>query len=257
MPQLVEKSGARRRQDRPGKRADQRRHVIGELHQALEPGGAGQICARQCPGGEKSDDDRQHRCDAGDKRRVGDDPPAVEQVFIVLGAVSLGRKNQRVAGIHRQEPEVDHRIEHQGATKHQDQPGDDRLGRRQPVPALAVGGRRFCTDIHYLFAVRRARIARTRSWLIATRNRFWDRLVPPVSGRRFPGCGADRTPNALRRPAARRNPSASRTAALWRNKQRPPARAPDVHREQHMVAAVRLAFGYAAFGGRSRSRRRR
>ena len=135
VPELVDEAGARRGEDRPGERADQRRHVIGQLHQPLELGAAGQLGAGQGPGGEKADHDRHHRRQAGDKGGVGEDVPVVDQIAVIADAVFGRRKDIGFADVQRFGDQVDERIGDQPAAEQQDRRSDDRLAGRQPTRA--------------------------------------------------------------------------------------------------------------------------
>jgi len=79
VPELIEKPRARAGEDRPSERAHQRRHVIGQLHQPLEPGAARHFRAGQDPGNDKSEQHRHHRRHGRDQRRIGEDVPLLGQ----------------------------------------------------------------------------------------------------------------------------------------------------------------------------------
>ena len=92
--------------------------------------------------------------DTGDKRGVGDDPPAFEQVSVVLDAVFIRRKGLRVADIHREDDQVDCRVEDQDAAEHQDQHADGVPARRQFQPRAAVSHDALSDDIRHVLSRR-------------------------------------------------------------------------------------------------------
>ena len=96
VPDLVEETALGAGEHRPGERADQRRHVVGQLHQPLELFAAGHVGARQDPGQREADQDGHHRGHHGDDHRVGEDVQVLLEHRDVVGdAVLLGWKRHR------------------------------------------------------------------------------------------------------------------------------------------------------------------
>jgi hypothetical protein len=70
LPELVDEAALGPGDHRPGERADQRRHVVGQLHQPLELVAARHVGARQDPGEREADQDGHHGGHHRDDQRV-------------------------------------------------------------------------------------------------------------------------------------------------------------------------------------------
>ncbi len=121
LPDLVDEAAL-------GPGADQRRHVIGQLHQPFELVAGRHVGPRQDPGEREADHDRHHRRHHGDHRRVDEHVDVlVEDREVVRDAVFRRRKGHRIAGVQRFLDQEHQRQDDEEAHHQHDGDRDDRL----------------------------------------------------------------------------------------------------------------------------------
>ena len=156
LPELVDEAALGAGDHAPGQRADQRRHVVRQLHQSLELVAARHVGARQDPGQREADQDRHHRRHQRDHHGVDEDVEVlVEHRDVVFDAVFLRRKGHRIADVQRLLDQEHHRQDDEERHDQHDNDRDDRLPvklrpqrlQRQQAQARLSAGRRRCGPI--------------------------------------------------------------------------------------------------------------
>ena len=92
--------------DRPGQGANQRRYVIGQFHQPLEPSSARQVGTGQRPCGKEADGHRHDGGEAGNKGGIAERIPIIDQVQVIAHAEGGRRKHVGLAHVARLGNEV-------------------------------------------------------------------------------------------------------------------------------------------------------
>ena len=145
LPELVDEAALGTGDDGPGERADQRRHVVGQLHQPLELLAARHVGARQDPGQRKADQDGHHGGHHRDDQGVPEDRDVlVEDREVVPDPVGFGRERHRIADVQRLFDEEHQWQNDEEAHGQQDDDRDDRLpvtARLQHLPGNERQGR--------------------------------------------------------------------------------------------------------------------